>query len=117
MDESGHSDALMMNDLLGTQAVACDAYAFFLRETGTADKAPHFEAEAARIRQLLDTVWWDEAEGRYYEIFQPDGSHAELSIDGVPHKAETTIDHFVRQYSFVDVVVADGQAVCVSKTE
>lgn len=27
-DESGHSDALMMNDLLGTQAAACDAYAF-----------------------------------------------------------------------------------------
>ena len=40
MDESGHSDAMMMNDLLGTQAAACDAYAFFLRETGAADKAP-----------------------------------------------------------------------------
>lgn len=73
-DESGHSDALMMNDLLGCQAAGCDAYAFFCQMTGREKEAEDFRAEGKRIRSLLETQWWDEAAGRYFTICQPDGS-------------------------------------------
>ncbi len=71
--DEGQGELRLGSDLLGVMACACRAYASMLTARGRADEAGPYRLLATDYQRLLDTTWWDEAQGAYYAFNTVDG--------------------------------------------
>ncbi|MEI8094410.1 MAG: hypothetical protein WCG80_09375 [Spirochaetales bacterium] len=69
----GLDDALMLSDLLATQAAAYEAYGHLHREKYNRNRTAVFQARATELRQRFENGWWDPAQQRFFNVLLRDG--------------------------------------------
>jgi hypothetical protein len=71
----GLEDARMLSDLVALQATGYEAYASIHGAKYNRDRTRRFNALASSMREHFERTWWDENQGRYFNVLFNDGSY------------------------------------------